>query len=286
MKTQDNNTGQDSPPAREIHTPIVPASGEQAVPRASHCELRSLLQERRKSVIAPQEPGRACQKVRILLMDGDESVIHAVRDLVEGRRDGWILKTCPAFCPARAASLVRSAWSGVPLAPDHSVGFPTCVVLAALGSFASSRLGCVRKVKALAPELPVVIISDVSDESSLLRFCLSGADGWLTKPVSPQALEKAIISVLQGVPAFSPEALTAILKFLRRLGTAFLVQRLSHREQEIGLCLAEGLSDKEIAVRLKLKPNTVHVHLVRLYAKLRVHSRAQVVGRLLGRCVG
>jgi DNA-binding NarL/FixJ family response regulator len=50
---------------------------------------------------------------------------------------------------------------------------------------------------------------------------------------------------------------------------------LSRREQEILALLAEGLSNKLIAARLGISPETVNVHLRRIYEKLHVHSRTE-----------
>jgi DNA-binding CsgD family transcriptional regulator len=47
-------------------------------------------------------------------------------------------------------------------------------------------------------------------------------------------------------------------------------------------CLMASLRDKEIVERLRMAGSTVHVHLVRLYRKLGVHSRQQAVAKLLG----
>ena len=56
--------------------------------------------------------------------------------------------------------------------------------------------------------------------------------------------------------------------------------RLSPREQEVGLALAEGLSQAAIAVRLNVSVQTAITYIRRLYAKLEVHSRAELLDKL------
>ncbi|HRX62971.1 MAG TPA: LuxR C-terminal-related transcriptional regulator [Candidatus Competibacter sp.] len=56
--------------------------------------------------------------------------------------------------------------------------------------------------------------------------------------------------------------------------------RLSPREQEVGLALAEGLSQTAIAARLNVSVQTVITYVRRLYAKLEVHSRAELLDKL------
>ncbi|MCP5133475.1 MAG: response regulator transcription factor [Gammaproteobacteria bacterium] len=56
--------------------------------------------------------------------------------------------------------------------------------------------------------------------------------------------------------------------------------RLSPREQEVGLALAEGLSQTAIATRLNVSVQTVVTYVRRLYAKLEVHNRAELLDKL------
>jgi LuxR family maltose regulon positive regulatory protein len=63
-----------------------------------------------------------------------------------------------------------------------------------------------------------------------------------------------------------------------------LVEPLSEREIEVLRLVAEGLSNREIALRLFLSPNTVRVHTHNIYGKLGVSSRTQAVAR--GRALG
>lgn len=58
-----------------------------------------------------------------------------------------------------------------------------------------------------------------------------------------------------------------------------IIEPLSEREMEVLGLLAERLSDKEIAERLRISPLTVRRHSVNLYQKLHVNSRRQAVAR-------
>ena len=61
---------------------------------------------------------------------------------------------------------------------------------------------------------------------------------------------------------------------------------LSPREQEVGLALAEGLSQTAIAARLNVSVQTVITYVRRLYAKLEVHNRAELLDKLRTRAPG
>lgn len=108
-------------------------------------------------------------------------------------------------------------------------------------------------------------------------------DGYILKPVAPEELARAVSSVARGWPALCREAQKAVLHALHRTATTTTdwFAGLTEREQEIADCLVANLRDKEISERLGMARSTVHVHLTRLYRKLRVHSRRQGVARLL-----
>jgi DNA-binding CsgD family transcriptional regulator len=60
------------------------------------------------------------------------------------------------------------------------------------------------------------------------------------------------------------------------------VERLTRREREIALLVAEGLLTKQIAHRLGLSPHTVGAYVNRIYARLGCHNRAEMVALMLG----
>ncbi len=56
---------------------------------------------------------------------------------------------------------------------------------------------------------------------------------------------------------------------------------LTLKEQEVVYCLASGLSNKDIATRMKVSIHTVKAHLESIYEKLKVENRLQAVIRAL-----
>jgi DNA-binding NarL/FixJ family response regulator len=110
--------------------------------------------------------------------------------------------------------------------------------------------------------LPIIFMSGKRTESyDRMAGFLIGADEYLTNPCPPD------------------EFLFHVQRLLRRSAPAAPAARsnLSAREHEILQLLAEGLSQKEIALRLHLSRKTVGTYLERLYEKLDVHSKTQAV---------
>jgi DNA-binding CsgD family transcriptional regulator len=58
-----------------------------------------------------------------------------------------------------------------------------------------------------------------------------------------------------------------------------MLSLLTKRMREILALLVEGKSEKEVATHLGLSPHTVHIHVTRMYARLDVNSRAELLAR-------
>jgi len=76
-----------------------------------------------------------------------------------------------------------------------------------------------------------------------------------------------------------PPTTRDILK--RSLNEEFPIHTLSPREYEVCLLLVEGHAVKEVAARCKISTSTADAHARRVYKKLGVHSRAELIGRVV-----
>jgi DNA-binding NarL/FixJ family response regulator len=64
--------------------------------------------------------------------------------------------------------------------------------------------------------------------------------------------------------------------------TASIATNLTHREREVAMLVAEGLTNREIADRLVLSVRTVETHVDRILGKLDLHTRTQLAARMSG----
>jgi len=86
---------------------------------------------------------------------------------------------------------------------------------------------------------------------------------------------QAIETVHGGQSYFSPEvARVALNQFVHGPAEGPNSMNLTNREREVLICIAEGLSNKEIAVRLGVGVRTVETHRERIMRKLNIHSVA------------
>ena len=233
------------------------------------------MQERRKKPEERQAPRRAGHGVHIALVDGDDATRIAAEQMLQAQRDGWTLE---AFRPCGAAEAPSPAEAGSSLAAVEAQcpqAFRPDIVLVGVGSSGPSRRGCVRKLKAFAPKLPVVVISGQADEAWLVQCCLAEADGWLIKSIAPGELAWAVSEAVQGHPVLCRKAQAAVMDYLRLLGSTSRCKKLSWREREIMLLVMRGATNKEISKKLGIDEGTVHWHLNNAFKKMDVHSRGE-----------
>lgn len=119
-------------------------------------------------------------------------------------------------------------------------------------------------------DLPVIMLTGHGDLTACRRAFRSGAVEFLTKPVDEEALIEAVQSAIRSHIA-SREKTMVCSQAQARLA------RLTGREREVLACIAEGLSNKQIAKLLQLSPRTVETHRANLFDKLEVSSLAQLV---------
>ena len=139
-----------------------------------------------------------------------------------------------------------------------------------------------REIHALVPETGIVLLLDVSERAHVVEAFRAGARGVFSRNDSLKSLAKCIQCVSQGQVWANSRELRYLLEALGealplRVIDARGAELLSRREQEVVRCVAEGLSNREIAQRLGLTEHTVKNYLFRIFDKLGVSKRVEVV---------
>jgi two-component system response regulator NreC len=131
------------------------------------------------------------------------------------------------------------------------------------------------------PHVSVIILSMYADETYLSRILTAGAKGYLLKDTAQEDLHRAVHTVLQGKPFFSPSIAKVMLEdYMRQLqqrGLEDSYDLLTDREKEILQLLAEGKSNKEVSAILNVSPYTIETHRGHIMQKLNLHSTADIV---------
>lgn len=161
------------------------------------------------------------------------------------------------------------------------------LISARQGSDSKAGFGLSREIRSSSPGTRVIMLLDSSERSPVIEAFRSGARGVFCRTESLKLLAKSIKCVHEGQIWASSSELHYLLEamsepmpmtFTSASGDALL----SARELDVVRCVAEGLSNREIAQRLSLREHTVKNYLFRIFDKLGVSSRVEVVLYALG----
>jgi two-component system, NarL family, nitrate/nitrite response regulator NarL len=145
-----------------------------------------------------------------------------------------------------------------------------------------------RVVHAAHPNLRAIMLLDFSKPEAILEAFRAGARGVLSRQDSIETLTKCIRCVHGGQIWANSQQMTLVVDALASSHNpaAVVVQntaQLSKREIEVVNCVAQGLTNREIAKRLDLSEHTVKNYLFKVYDKLGVSSRVELLFMTLNR---
>jgi DNA-binding NarL/FixJ family response regulator len=134
----------------------------------------------------------------------------------------------------------------------------------------------------IRPETRVIMLLDRSERHLVVESFRAGARGVFCRSESLSSLAKCVLRVSQGQVWANSQEIKYLLDALgeampMRVVNAQGAAILSRREQEVVRCVAEGLSNREISQRLGLTEHTVKNYLFRIFDKLGVSKRVEVV---------
>jgi len=161
------------------------------------------------------------------------------------------------------------------------------LISARQGSDSRAGFGLSREIRSSSPATRVIMLLDSSEKTPVIEAFRSGARGVFCRTESLKLLAKSIKCVHEGQIWASSSELHYLLEAMSEpLPMSFLSANgealLSARELDVVRCVAEGLSNREIAERLSLREHTVKNYLFRIFDKLGVSSRVEVVLYALG----
>ena len=186
----------------------------------------------------------------------------------------WI-EAAPEFRCVCACASAEEALVEIPrLKPD--------VVLMDIHLPGETGIACTARLKEKLPGVQVIIVTVYRNHELIFQALEAGACGYLLKRSSPEELLKAINEVRTGGAPMTGEIARMLVEaFQKKPGSSASGDGLTQREEEILGFLAEGLSNKEIADRVKISYDTVRAHLRHIYEKLHVRGRTEAVKKYL-----
>lgn len=159
---------------------------------------------------------------------------------------------------------------------------PPDVALLDIGLPGMSGIEGVRRLKALHPQVQILMLTVYADNDHVFEAICAGACGYLLKDTPPTRLLEAIRELYDGGAPMSPEiARKTVTMFQRVVPPRTEDGRLSARETEVLRLLAEGHAYKTAAAELNVSLDTVRFHVRHIYEKLHVHSKSEAVAAAL-----
>jgi DNA-binding NarL/FixJ family response regulator len=144
----------------------------------------------------------------------------------------------------------------------------------------------IRRIREFAPTetVKIVVLTTFDHDATVLTALQAGANGFLSKSVSPTELAAGIEAVSSGGGALSGSAAASVITHVseqpaRAVDTALAARfaALTPREREVVIAAAEGKSNTEIATVMFVSPFTVKTHANRAMAKVGARDRAQLI---------
>lgn len=209
------------------------------------------------SVDHAEPPGRPSLPLRVLLADDHGVVRRSLRQLLEGERDIQVV--------GEASDLETALARVAALRPD--------VLVLDLKLLNGLAIQTIEQLRETPRQTEVVVMTMEESPLLALRAINAGAAGFVLKDRADSELVTAIRSAERGDEYVSSRVLAGVEALRRASGG----NPLSPRETDILCLIALGHTSAEIARMLDLSRRTVETHRARVYEKLELGTRAELV---------
>jgi DNA-binding NarL/FixJ family response regulator len=186
-----------------------------------------------------------------------------------------ILQADPDYAVIAEFAEGNAAISAIPhMKPD--------IVLVDLGLPDISGIEVIERLKSIAPDCDVLVVTTFGDEKTVTRALEAGADGYLLKGTALEELRRDIHLLQNGGSPLSPMVARTLLNKLQAKSASDKQEasnsaKLTPRERDILEMIAKGFSYAETSKICGISAATVHSHLKSIYRKLEVHSKTEAV---------
>jgi len=131
-----------------------------------------------------------------------------------------------------------------------------------------------KQLKKILPDVDIIIVTVYENSDIVFKALCAGATGYLTKSLKPQELIEALKECSRGGAPMSIHIAKMVVGSFKKKTSKI---KLSKRERETLILLAQGNTYDLIAEKLFISKNTIKFHLKNIYIKLRVHSNIEAI---------
>ncbi len=143
---------------------------------------------------------------------------------------------------------------------------------------------CTKAVKEMYPAISIIILTTFDDDEYVYNALKYGASGYLLKGVSVTELSTAVRKVVSGGTILNPDVTNKVVRLFSRMAQsnlrgeteAAVPEEFTRTERNVACLVGQGLSNKEIAEKLRLSEGTVRNSLSAALGKLNLRDRTQL----------
>lgn len=139
---------------------------------------------------------------------------------------------------------------------------------------------CVPAIKKLYPNTKVVMLTASESENDLIKSIRIGASGYVVKDNNLFELYTALKKIVADGAFMCSKAADLVVGTIQKRHTLELDELLTKREREMMEFIKQGLSYKDIAQNLFITTFTVNHHMKKIFKKLNVSSKSELVSKL------
>ncbi|HQJ40777.1 MAG TPA: response regulator transcription factor [Exilispira sp.] len=134
-----------------------------------------------------------------------------------------------------------------------------------------------KEIKENFPDFKVLILSIHTEMEYIRRCFMLGASGYLTKESAPDELVQAIRKVFNGGKYINYSIADSLSSYFQYETQNLLHEKLSSREYEVFLKIAQGKSIKDISSELYLSEKTISTYRSRILEKINLKNNAEII---------
>ncbi|GCE11238.1 response regulator [Tengunoibacter tsumagoiensis] len=200
------------------------------------------------------------EPTRVVLVDDHRVVRQGLRTYLESYPD---------------LKIVGEASSGEEVLRRIELWLPDVVVMDLLMPGGIDGVEAIRRVRQLTPHTQIIALTSYTDDARVIAVLRAGAIGYVRKDAAPDVLLAAVRAAARGQSLLDPAIAGAVMQELGR-GEKHEAS-LSVREQAVLRELALGHTNKQIAEKMVVSPETIKTHVGNILAKLHLSHRTQAV---------
>lgn len=216
----------------------------------------------------PLYPSIQPKKIGVVLVDDHAVVRQGLRMFIEMQKDMEVL--------GEGVSGIEAVELAAHLHPD--------VILLDLLMPHMDGVEATHRILENDPHARVLILTSFGEDDKVFPAIRAGAQGYLLKDIQPRELVQAIREVYQGKAQLHPDIAMRLMKAVsgepsftepKPEPVPKELQGLTDREREVLECIAQGMTNREIAEKMVISEKTVKTHVSNLLDKLDLEDRTR-----------